>query len=238
MNEEENKKLSAAKGDYVASAAKAALGAIPFVGSLLTEIAGTVIPNQRIDRIVKFAQLLEEKLKTLEQEFIKLQITNENFTDLVEEGLRQAARSLSDERREYISSIITNGLASKDIEFQESKHLLRLLGELNDLEIIWLRFYLIPTMGGDEEFREKHKDILSPIAATFGSSQGTLDKHALQDSYKSHLAQLGLLEREYRIDSRTKQPEYDTSSGGLKLKGSRLTSLGRLLLREIGIKEK
>ena len=38
--------------DYVASAAKSALGAVPFAGSLLSEIAGNIIPNQRIDRIV------------------------------------------------------------------------------------------------------------------------------------------------------------------------------------------
>jgi hypothetical protein len=32
--------------DYVTSAAKAVLGVVPFAGSLLAEVAGTIIPNQ------------------------------------------------------------------------------------------------------------------------------------------------------------------------------------------------
>lgn len=234
---EANTSLAVQKEDYVASAAKAALGAIPFVGSLLVEIAGVVIPNQRIDRITKFAKALESRLDDLEREFVASQLKDEGFTDLVEEGLRQAARSLSDERREYIAAIIANSLTSEDIDYHESKHLLRILGEINDVEVIWLRFYLVPTMGGDEDFRGRHKEILEPVPAYLGSSQDVLDKAALQDSYKEHLAQLGLLERRYRTDMRTKQPDYDTFTGAQKLRGYRITPLGRLLLREMGLGE-
>ncbi len=231
----EKSSLEPQKIDYVTSAAKAALGVVPFAGSLLAELAGTVIPNQRINRIVKFAEILEKRLAQLEQDFVKSQLQEETFSDLVEEGLRQASRSLSDERREYIASLISSSLSSEDIEYQESKHLLRVLSEINDIEVIWLRFYLVPTMGGDKKFRDKHKDILEPVPATLGASQAVLDKSALQDSYKEHLTQLGLLEREYHTDMRTKQPEFDRMTGGLKIRGYRLTPLGRLLLREIGI---
>lgn len=58
--------------DYVTTAAKGALGAVPFVGSLLAELAGNVIPNQRIDRITKFAVLLESRLSELEQATCRL----------------------------------------------------------------------------------------------------------------------------------------------------------------------
>lgn len=213
--------------DYVASAAKSALGMVPFAGSLLAEIAGNVIPNQRIDRIVKYAQALESRLLRIEQDVVKRNMSDENFTDLVEESLRQAARSLTEERRDYISSLVANSISSDDIEHYESKHLLRILGELNDIEVIWLRFYLNPVMNGDTEFREKHDHILNPVAAHFGSSQPQLDKSTLQNSYKEHLASLGLLEKEI---------DMDTSSRGVKLKtkGYRITSLGRLLLREVG----
>lgn len=218
MQEKEHDKeqsLELHKTDYVASAAKAALGAVPFAGSLLVELAGTVIPNQRIDRIVKFAKILGQRLDRVEQDFVKSQLQNEAFTDLVEEGLRQASRSLSDERREYIASLISNSLSSEDMQYQESKHLLNVLGELGDIEIIWLRFYLVPTMGGDKEFRDKHKEILQPVSRTMSASQAVRDKGTLQDSYKGHLAQLGLLNRENN--------------------NYKITSLGRFLLREIGL---
>lgn len=234
---DKNVSLNSQAVDYVTSAAKAVLRIVPFAGSLLAEVAGTIIPNQRIERIVKFAKNLEEKLSKLNQDFVRAQLTNENFTDLLEEGLRQSARSLSDDRRGYLASVIANSISSEDVEFFESKHLLRILGEINDIEVIWLGFYLIPTIGGDTEFREKHKEILKSVIATIEASQSILDKSALQDSYKEHLTQLGLLKYRYQTNIRTKQPEVDTFTGGLKVSGYGITLLGKLLLRQIGLSE-
>lgn len=223
-----NKELEMSRTDYVASAAKAALGAVPFVGSFLAEIAGSVIPNQRVERIVSFANKLQTKLDDIEAVLAKFDVNNENFTDLVEEGLRQAARSITDERREYISALIANSLTTNDIDFIESKHLLRLLGEINDIEIIWLRFFLVPTMGRDKEYREKHKEVLHPLSVHMGSSQPEIDKSTLRTSYKEHLASMGLLEKRIELDTRG-------SDVKMKVKGYDLTSLGRLLLRQIGL---
>src|SRR2546426_825239 len=177
----EKVELQNQSADYVASAAKSVLGAVPFAGSLLVEIAGTVIPNQRVDRIAKYAAALDAKLAALDQDFVRAKLTDENFTDLMEEGLRQAARSLSDERREYIASVVSNGLSSEEIEFAESKHLLKILGEINDVEVIWLRFYLVSTIGGDKDYREKHAAVLKPAIAYIGAPQEDLDKSALQE---------------------------------------------------------
>jgi hypothetical protein len=213
------------RSDYVTSAAKSALGAVPFAGSLLAEIAGTVIPNQRIERIVSFATDLQKRIGDLEEEKIRAHLTNENFTDLVEEALRQAARSTSDERRQHI--------ASDDVSFIESKHLLRLLGEINDLEVIWLRSYLHSAMSGDDEFRSKHQEILAPRIATMGSSQAEIDDQTIQRSYKEHLDQLHLLRARHNIDRKTGLPEFERD-GRLKVNGYELTMLGRLLLRHLG----
>lgn len=220
----------------MASAVKAALGAVPFVGSLLVEIAGTVIPNQRIDRIVRFAMELEKRLADIEPDRVRAHLTDENFTDLVEEGLHQAARSTMDDRRQHIANIVANSMTSEDVSFIESKHLLRLLDEINDIEVIWLRFYLHSTMGGDEEFRSKHKQLLAPRVATLDSSQTEIDQETLQQSYKQHLAQLGLLRERYKVDSKTKLPEFE-SDGRPKTQGYELTRLGRLLVRQIGLKD-
>jgi hypothetical protein len=235
MSENEPNPLKLQANDYVASALKAALGAIPFAGSLLSELAGYVIPNQRTDRIVRFIEVLEKKLTDFERDFVHSQLKNENFTDLFEESVRQAAHSLSDERREYLASLIANSISQQDIEYIESKHLLRILGELNDIEIIWLRFYLVPYMGGDEEFRTAHSNILTPIRASMADPPNVVDKESLQKSYKDHLAQLGLLSPRYKTDMDTHQPEFNTSTGALELRGYDLTHLGRLLLRQIGL---
>jgi len=219
--------------DYVVSAAKAVLGSVPFAGSLLAEIAGTVIPNQRIERLAKFAEELEARIAKLDRDAVRARLTDENFTDLVEETMRHAARAVSNERRRYLTALLANGIKSSDVTYIESKHLLRILGELNDLEVVWLRSYRDPTVGKDQELRARHRDVLNPIVATIGSTQGERDKAALQRSYKEHLGQLGLLEPRYETDTRTKQPVFDSFRGGLKIRGYEITALGRLLLRQI-----
>jgi hypothetical protein len=137
---------------------------------------------------------------------------------------------LSNERREYIANLIANSLSQHDIEYVESKHLLRLLGELNDIEIIWLRFYLEPNAhlwrDGDEEFREKHKNVLSLAI--------DLDKEALQQSYKAHLAQVGLL----NISSNQPTSSVIVSDKNVERPGHhhyQITSFGVLLLKQIGL---
>ena len=168
---------------------------------------------------------------------MKKLLSNEEFTVLLEEAIRQAASSTSDERRSYIASLIVNGLTSEQTEYAESRQLLRILGEINDIEVIWLRFYRVPTIGGDETFREMHKDVLEPVFATMGSTPDERDKYALQESYKDHLAQLGLLQPRYRTDMQTGIPEFSRSTGAMKITGYELTLLGELLLKEIDLDE-
>ena len=232
-SEHEDLKLRLA--DYSVAVTRGAANLIPIVGPVLAEVLGVVIPQQRIDRITKFAEELERRLSSVEKNMLESQLNNDEFTDLIEEGFQQAAHSLSDERRQYIASLIANSLSSENISYAESRHLLRILDEVNDIEIIWLRFYLEPTMGGDEAFRETHRDVLEPISATFGSSQETLDRSTLQKSYKEHLFQLRLLERRYRMDHKTKEPAFDTRTGTQEVQGYEITSLGRLFLKEIGL---
>ena len=162
-------------------------------------------------------------------------LKDEAFADLLEEGCRQAARSLSDERRKYIASLICGSVSPSRIRYVESRHLLRILNEINDIEIIWLRFYREPTMDGDEDFRNKHAEVLQRAVATFDSSPQEFDKSTLQTSYKEHLCQLDLLEARSSVDSQTNLPEFDGRSGKMKVYSYAITRLGRLLLREIGI---
>ena len=226
--------LEKKKSDFVASMARVGLGAVPFAGSLLSEVATNLIPNQRMDRLVNFAKKLEEKFKKLKKSFIRLQLTNENFVDILEKGMMQAAKSLNEERREYIASVIANGLSDKEIKFSETRRILKLLGELNDPEIILLRYYLVPTLGGDEKFRAKHKNIIKVQQAVINSPQTIKDKRALHESYVENLCTHNLLKKEYSVDI-TDKIEYDKSTKAPKIRMYNITSLGKLFLRQIGL---
>lgn len=67
----EHPALSSQASDYISALLKGALGAVPIAGSLLAEIAGTIIPNQRVDRLVSFARALEARLAGVEQQFLR-----------------------------------------------------------------------------------------------------------------------------------------------------------------------
>jgi len=219
--------------DYVTAGAKAMLGAIPFAGSLLAEIAGSIIPKQRVDRIADFTAKLEQRIQNLEKDSVAEALNDEEFTDLAEEALRQASRSTTPERREYLAALLSSSLSPDAITYAETKHLMRILGELTDVEVIWLRSYLDPTIGGDQEFRRLHSSVLNPISAHMGSPESEVDAEALQGSYRDHLIRLGLVSAQIRKDS-DGSPEFDHFSGNFKISYHQTSRLGRLLLKQIG----
>jgi len=220
--------------DYVAAGVKAALSLVPLAGPFLAEIAGSIIPRQRVDRLADFSIQLNERIKELEENRIAAKLNDEEFTDLIEEAIRQAARSTTEERRRYLASLVANSLTSEAIEHAESKYILRILGELNDVEVLWLRSYTKDEMRQGESFCEIHKNVLARRIAFIGCPQEDVDKHALQESYTKHLVQLGLVDN-HISKSRDGNPEFDTFTGELKVSYRHTSSLGRLLLRNIGM---
>ncbi len=231
------KELKANKVDYGVALVRGSTSLIPLAGSVVSEFIGTVVPNQRLDRLAKYIAELERKLNRLEITLEDAPYHDEVFSDLFEEACRQAAHSVSEERRSYIATLIASGMSPEGIELAESRHLLRILGELSDVEVIWLRYYRQPTIGGDEEFRETHKTTLHPAPPGINSSPEAHAKYALQQSYKKHLAQEGLLDPRYETEHQTDIPKFDTMTGAMKIQGYQLSPLGRLLLKEIGLGE-
>ena len=227
--------ISSNATDYAVAIAKSALGAVPIAGPFLAELAGTVIPRQRADRLADFARGLATNLNTLDQDVLRAKLTNKHFTDLVEEGAREAVRAVSAERREYVAHLVSAGLTEDKVSYVESKHLLRILSKLNDIEIIWLRFYDFPFMSGNHEFRVKHAAVLKPITVTLSCGSEVIDQEVLQQNYVEHLVSLGLLRRSLKVDSTTRQPVFDLHSGDWKYQSRQSAPLGRLLLRQIGI---
>lgn len=223
--------------DNLVATAKSILGPVPFVGPLLSELVGNLIPNQRLDRLTKYAIELDERLSKIDRQKIDNALRHEEGVDLFEEGFVQASRSLTDNRRKYIANIVANGVGDEIIEYSESKYILKLLQELNEQEVIWLRFFMVPTLGGDNEFRDKHKNTLESVVAHFGSDERTIEKAALQDSYKDHLERLGLVRTNYRKDINTGMPEFDKASGRPSVSYRYLTPIGLMLLRQIGLSE-
>ena len=204
--------------DRLVSVAKGVSGALPFVGTIVGELLDSVVPNLRFERVAEYLKKIDEEIGSLKVKLDNFEksIKTEEGIDIFEEGIIQASRSVSSDRKYRLARLVSKSLSADKLKYEESRKLLNLYSELTDPEIVWLIYYsLNPTIGhgAHTEFQEKHSDILTPIRANMSSSQYDKDKFAIQESYKSTLIRLGLLK---------------TSE-----KHVRLSTLGRLLIRYI-----
>lgn len=210
--------LDANSRDRLVSAAKGVVGACPIIGPMASEAIGSIIPRQRLDRIVDFLRQLETEVYSIDErvERFERNLKTPPGLDILEEGLIQATRSVAEERKERLARLVGRSLSRKEIKYAESRKLLNLFRELTDPEILWLIFYSMnPTLGRGphSDLKEKHPDVLEPVSATMGAPQEELDRAALQESYKNALFRLGLIEQDQR--------------------SNRITPLGELLVRYI-----
>ena len=230
--------MNVSTSDYATSLAKGAFGAIPFAGPIAAEIIGHVIPNQRADRIVRFAELLEERVKHLEQETFRKRCLQQDSVDLIEDALFEAAHAKSESRLEQLANLVAHGLADEDPKQAEASKMLWLLEKLNDVEVILLRARIVQTQEDaqrDAEFREKHAAIIAPRGTHMGSSWDEIEEEAIHNSYRQHLVDLGLLRPSFKRPKKNEFPEFDPKTGMMKANGHDITLLGKMLLRYLGL---
>ena len=227
--------LSRQLSDHVATMLKGTVGACPIAGPMFAELFGALIPNQQIDRLARYVQIMDVRLRDVDNALLRSQLANENFTDLMEEGARQAVRAVSDERRTHIADLMIHTLRRADVNYIQAKHLLRLLGEINDIELIRLGAYAQTAAHDYEAYREKHYIALDCSEPEYGAPPEDWIKFTICKSYDEHLAQLGLLTVKQRVNRRNNQVELDPFTGAFKKAGYAMTSLGNLLLRHVGI---
>jgi hypothetical protein len=238
MSDSSQPELGTTSADIMASVSRGTIGMVPVVGSLVAEIVGNVIPNQRIERITRFVLLLESRLKHLEGEVLRVTMTAPPAVDLLEDAFVQAARATNEERLEHIANAVAYGLSSDEKSKAEAKRMLWLVGQLNDAEIIILRGALIQTRedaNADAEFRKRHEDLLAPDSTHLGSSDVEIEEMALKKSYGQRLQELGLIRMRFTKPRRGELPEFDGDTGMMKASGTKVTRLGRMLLRYLNL---
>jgi hypothetical protein len=213
---------------------KALAGLIPVAGSVIAELISNVIPNQRLDRVVQFAEALQHKLMQLDQQMVADRLRDPHYIDLVEDGMFQAARAISDDRKRHIASLVKNGISDDEANLEGHKHVLSLLGEINDSELLILCSYRYPSYTLEAQaFHKRHETVLTIEPAVLGVRQEVRDKNTIHRAYKEHLARLGLLVPKYKKSRKGELPEFDEKTGAIKAAGYQLTSLSRMLLQRI-----
>lgn len=128
------KKLNNNKTDHLVSVLKSVVGEIPIAGSALSEIIQVAIPKQRLDRVIDFIKLLALKCENIEE---KLDSRNIFY---IEEGIRISAKTYHEEKRKWLSNIISEGISDQiDIDLVEK--LLKIIDELSVEQVIVLNFF-------------------------------------------------------------------------------------------------
>jgi len=213
--------------------AKGAIGTVPGVGSILAEIVGQFIPNQRLERIEDYLRLLEARLRENEAGLSARPLTEPEAIDLIEEGGFQSARATTDERRQYIARVVADGLSGDDRKRIESKRLLRLLSELDDDQLIILSSYLRRNMQNDS-FIATHRHLLGPRNVSTAEPKAVIDAATMREIAHDALGRLGLIRQMLPNQKPDQPPRFDLYG---KMMGGHilLSRAGQTLLHSIGL---
>lgn len=238
MAKKKDIELGTSKEDYIASASRALVNAVPG-GSFLGELITFAIPNQRMDR---FAEVLKKVMQEVED--LEERLNSPENRDLFEEAGIQSGRAVTDERRLYIANMLKNGLKNSDNSYFEKKKLFSILENLNEVEIILLKqtslisgqgkfignenkdfgvisgmdkyFALMDYKSKNDTFYQKHSEILN--------NWNYKDSDAFYSSYMSTLERNNLIKSEEGVGI-TGRPMYT------------VTPLGELFLSYIEVPE-
>jgi hypothetical protein len=203
--------------DRTLALARAVAGMVPIAGSLIAELITEVVPGQRLERAEDWLRHLTERLTGVEEAVLRERLRKPENVALFEEGVYQAARAFSEERRRQIAELVAGGIADDRRNQLESHRVLRLLGELDDAEVIILAGYL--QKNRESDYWERHGNVVQGLAVNKQSSRDGLDVATVREAGRQHLVRLGLLDQ-------------GTLGGAASIQ---LNGLGRLLLRRIGL---
>lgn len=216
--------------DRIVAVLKGASGAVPFAGGAIAELVGVVIPNQRIDRVEKYllwlAEELDRRVGTAALEF------KDEKIGLVEESILEAARPVSDERRQRIALLVSAGLAVDDAAAARARKLLSLLGELDDYELAILQAHGLRVVGAQWKLRG-YDDATSRDRRVQLNQLG-----ALADIRLERVGLVKFRPEMNRVRDRNSPGDYPKYEGSGQIRGRYvITDFGDELLRHCGLAE-
>jgi len=131
-------------------------GCIPIIGPVIQELFSSIIPNQRLNRIVEFLKQLDQDFQEIgkTQREIEQILSNPENSSLLYKACMGCADALSNEKIESFKNIFIYGLR-KNIDFPKARAeaFLNLLTRLTDMELQLLKYFQLThsETWGDQE---------------------------------------------------------------------------------------
>lgn len=211
--------------DRAAAIARVLAGSVPIAGPFLAEVLTAVIPNQRLDRVEAFLLLLAQELEKLSA---SEKITHPSSIPLIEEGVAQAARALSEERRAYLAKCVAHGVGTEDMEKLNELRLLQMLGEVGDDDLL-----LLDALNDQNEQNDETKlQALQPPELRGNAPDEARAKGELLRASQRRLLAIGLLSSAPYTDERRK---WKIGRFGEREEQPYVSALGRMMLVRVGL---
>jgi hypothetical protein len=167
------------------------------VGAFLVAVFEEVRAEVQRERVGLFVGDLEPHLTSYRGQELVAWLQEPARYDFFVEAVGQAIRTSNRERHRQIASVVAHGLTADSIGVTERAYLLRILGELNDAEVVVLLSYRHAESGNRDAFvtcRPEIFDLDEPFRAST-----LIPKRQLYEAYVQHLLRLGLLVEVNRI---------------------------------------
>ncbi len=220
------------KVDTWTAITKGTFGAVPIAGPLLSEIVGSLIPNQRLDRVCEFLLEIEKRLSTVELEQLK---QNTFAIDLFEDATVIASRALTEVRNQYVASFIKSAVSTDNTEYDLKKRLLYILQDLTDRDIEILQS--IKEQGYKHTASNYYPGHITAGAFNNLSEHEKMEYHSMHEVWPLHISTLerfGLLKahrEEQDVDNT--HGHIDSDTGLPRINYYEITKLGDIFLSSI-----
>lgn len=216
------------QNDRIYAWLKSGTGVIPGIGAAICTYLGELQPDWKFKRVRNVLIWLERRVTAIEngETRFHLNVSTEAGADLLQEGLEQSEKAITEYRQEVLGRVLANSLTSIELNHEQDFLVLSTLKSLSEYELI--HFIDYATQKGsefkfnNENFRNLHLEILQPRATHLQSTMDEIEAASTQRQYKAMLAQKGLL---MQTTTQTQTPSY------------KISSFGKLFFRRLDIEE-
>lgn len=217
------------KEDHFNNVLKAAIGAIPVVGSPIASLMNDYIPSRKQKRILEFVESLSkefEKLKNISAHMINTDyILSDEFSFILETVIKRVSDNYQKDKLSAYKAILLNSLCSTDVKESEKEYFLNLVNNLTTLHIRILSFLYSPKSYLNARSMDE-KSLTGGFSQMFGFVFKDIDLEIIKNAFQE-LYDMGLVN--------TKKDVFYTmtSSSGLHLLGDRTSNFGKRFIKFI-----
>jgi hypothetical protein len=121
-----------------------ALGSVPLIGPILSELVGTAWGSNRVDRMVRFAEELGRNVEQIQDRVDREFVKHREFEELAEDVLDRVVQRRNDRKGERFAAVVANSATFDRPDQRERDHFIDALDQLRPHQIELLRRLAAP----------------------------------------------------------------------------------------------